>query len=502
MHKMLVLLLSCALVATVRGQVLEQPAITYGDVEGSITVSVIASAAPGFNGTAQPPKLVVVESQRKQSLELTATLNKSYSKSFGNETYNKTAYFFTLQAAPGVEYVYSFESETDFLGPFSFKIRDFRKTAETRFVVLADFDTSPTALPTFNHLSKLDMSGYDAILHAGDFAYDVDTNAGAMGDTFFNSMKNFVTRVPYLVIAGNHEDFDDSAMFNFRFRMPAWQKRFDNNVYVLLKNGVLFALVNYDYVLKMHKKRTAETVTYLRSLFGKYENHPDVRWRVVISHRPIYCGWTLKKDCTCNFYYLKPFDDIYRKYKVDVFLLAHEHIYERLKFMTDFTLDPHTVGRLVGATVEFRDPASPLTVISGLSGNKEEFPQTALTHNVNDKFFAGVQAYLDVRVTDRTFEVNSVSCIDGSILDSVRLVKSRGVWDEKWVATGLQLLLPALFSLVIVFAFWCTRRLAQKTARRQATPQGGDTSEEQVRLKKPSVYDSYSVGDGATNSML
>lgn len=47
---------------------------------------------------------------------------------------------------------------------------------------------------------------YDAILHVGDFAYDMNTENGKVGDQFMRQIESVAAYVPYMVCAGNHEE--------------------------------------------------------------------------------------------------------------------------------------------------------------------------------------------------------------------------------------------------------------------------------------------------------
>lgn len=47
---------------------------------------------------------------------------------------------------------------------------------------------------------------YDAILHVGDFAYDMDSENAAVGDQFMRQIETIAAYVPYMVCAGNHEE--------------------------------------------------------------------------------------------------------------------------------------------------------------------------------------------------------------------------------------------------------------------------------------------------------
>lgn len=47
---------------------------------------------------------------------------------------------------------------------------------------------------------------YDAIVHVGDFAYDMNSENAVVGDQFMNQIQSIAAYVPYMVCAGNHEE--------------------------------------------------------------------------------------------------------------------------------------------------------------------------------------------------------------------------------------------------------------------------------------------------------
>ena len=46
---------------------------------------------------------------------------------------------------------------------------------------------------------------FDSLLHAGDFAYDLDTDAGRVGDGYIRQLTPVISALPYHGIPGNHE---------------------------------------------------------------------------------------------------------------------------------------------------------------------------------------------------------------------------------------------------------------------------------------------------------
>lgn len=47
---------------------------------------------------------------------------------------------------------------------------------------------------------------YNAILHVGDFAYDMDSEESLVGDQFMRQIETVAAYVPYMVCTGNHEE--------------------------------------------------------------------------------------------------------------------------------------------------------------------------------------------------------------------------------------------------------------------------------------------------------
>lgn len=46
---------------------------------------------------------------------------------------------------------------------------------------------------------------YDVILHVGDFAYDMNSQDGIVGDEFMRQISAVAAYAPYMVVPGNHE---------------------------------------------------------------------------------------------------------------------------------------------------------------------------------------------------------------------------------------------------------------------------------------------------------
>ena len=61
----------------------------------------------------------------------------------------------------------------------------------------------------------------DAVIHSGDFAYDLSTDNARAGDRFLNDIQNIAAEVPYQVAPGNHENHYNFSNYRTRFWVSA-----------------------------------------------------------------------------------------------------------------------------------------------------------------------------------------------------------------------------------------------------------------------------------------
>ena len=62
---------------------------------------------------------------------------------------------------------------------------------------------------------------FDTLLHAGDFSYDFDTDAGRVGDGYMRQLAPVISSVPYMGIPGNHESATNYTHYKMRFASVA-----------------------------------------------------------------------------------------------------------------------------------------------------------------------------------------------------------------------------------------------------------------------------------------
>lgn len=188
---------------------------------------------------------------------------------------------------------------------------------------------------------------YDAILHVGDFAYDMNSDNALVGDQFMNQIQSIAAYTPYMVCAGNHEEKYNFSNYRARFSMPGGTENlmysfnlgpvhfigFSTEVYYFMNYGLKTLINQYEWL-----RRDLEEA-------NRPENRAERPWIVTYGHRPMYCSNDNDNDCTHSETLVRvglPFshwfglEDLFYEYGVDVEIWAHEHSYERLWPIYDY----------------------------------------------------------------------------------------------------------------------------------------------------------------------
>ena len=142
----------------------------------------------------------------------------------------------------------------------------------------------------------------DALVHCGDFAYDLDTYSGRNGDRFLADVEPVAARVPYMTSQGNHERAYNFSHYAERFTMPGAGVSNGNAYYsfdvgpahVVAFNAEAFFWPEYfdaAYARRMYD-------WLVRDLRAANANRGNVPWILVHGHRPMYCVDTRVPDLT------------------------------------------------------------------------------------------------------------------------------------------------------------------------------------------------------------
>lgn len=275
---------------------------------------------------------------------------------------------------------------------------------------------------------------YDAVLHVGDMAYNMDTDNGNVGDIFMNQIEPIAAYLPYMTCPGNHENKYDFSQYRNRFSMPNYTET-ESLYYSFDLGSVHFIAITTEvYYFGPNKlQRMNKQYQWLEKDL-KAATTPEARaerpWIVLFGHRPMYCSTNDKDDCTRNttltrvglpathWYALEP---LLAEYGVDLAVWAHEHAYERLFPLYNFTV-------LNGSVEEpYTNPRGPVHFTTGSAGCDERL----------DNFQPVQPAWSAKRVSDYGYTRMTIhnkthlyweqvsDDQDGALTDSVWLVRDR-----------------------------------------------------------------------------
>lgn len=305
-----------------------------------------------------------------------------------------------------------------------------------RFAVYGDMGTeNAQSLPRLKNDTMLGK--YDAILHVGDFAYDMANNDGLVGDLFMNKIQSIAAYVPYMTSVGNHEYHYNFTQYINRFNMPNKDGSFggDNNFFYSFDIGPVhiisfstefyyFFIYGFDQV-----RRQYEWLEKDLKEANKPENRAQRPWIITMGHRPMYCTNAGSNDCTkmddrvrkglpyINKYGL---EDLFYEYGVDVEFWAHEHSYERLWPIYDYKV-------FNGSEKEpYHNPGAPVHIVTGSAGCKENHDKFRPSKyfsafRSNDYGYSRMQVFNSSHLYLEQVSDDQ----DGKIVDSIWIVKDK-----------------------------------------------------------------------------
>ncbi len=176
------------------------------------------------------------------------------------------------------------------------------------------FDTLLPKVMAANSESSFLLFGGDLIERPMDQYWNV----------VFRSLDTFATRYPILAVAGNHEylkgvtrTLERRFPLTFPYFLNTMEQNADNALYTFAKGDARFFFLdsNKDF-WKLPKQRE-----WLETELDKTAE----KWKIVVLHHPLHST----KGTMNNLFQRYYFDDLVVKYKVDLVLQGHEHVYAR-----------------------------------------------------------------------------------------------------------------------------------------------------------------------------
>ena len=379
---MLLLLFS---VSTVLGSIYtpEQVHIAWSDSETSMSVTW-ASQAPTPSSSVEftpiPSPSEVVNSYLYSSAgSWTSFPNKVLPSVLQRHLHVCKALMINL--VPGGYYAYRVGSTSyGWSQQFNFQAkRNFTDNEVARFLVYGDLSAGPQMTETILRLlQEVHTHQYDAIIHNGDFAYNLDSNSGQTGDSFMNSIELVASRLPYMVSQGNHESGQTLGHYINRFQMPG---NVDNLWYSFNAGRAHFIAYNsepiFDNLDDVQIRMTEFIERDLRAL--DREEYP---WVIVYGHRPLYCSanrtdsveqpphFRTNSNCLEEADNMKLFfEDLWYDHGVDIVIASHVHAYERLGPVyknQSMPCEEQSQNLCINAK-------APIFIVTGVPGNDESY---------------------------------------------------------------------------------------------------------------------------------
>lgn len=364
---------------------------------------------------------------------------KGTSKKFVDPgTLHHTQYIHTVRMTglkPGTQYKYVVGSKADNVWSSIFMFRTMRN----------DTDWSPSiglygdfGLSNHQSLQRLQMDHskgmYDAIFHVGDFAYDMDSDNGYVGDKFMNMVQPLTAELPYMTCPGNHENAYNFTHYKARFTMPRdvnMENMFysfdigpvhvislSTEFYFFLQFGFMQALRQY-YWLEEELKEA-----------NKKENRAKHPWIITIGHRPMYCSNNDHDDCTKHHSLVRDgipilnkfgLEKMFYEHGVDLAIWAHEHSYERLW--------PVFEDKVYNGSVKepYRNPKAPVHIITGSAGCQEDHDPFIPDPRPWSAFRSDDYGYTRMKIMNGTHLYMEQVSDDknGAVIDSFWIVKDQ-----------------------------------------------------------------------------
>uniref|UniRef100_A0A0N4ZK86 Purple acid phosphatase n=1 Tax=Parastrongyloides trichosuri TaxID=131310 RepID=A0A0N4ZK86_PARTI len=334
---------------------------------------------------------------------------KYYYRVGNNETWSRTFHFKTFPSGSN----------------FSFNLCAF-----------GDMDTEKNY--TLNSLIKsVKNNECNIIIHVGDIAYDLHNNNGMVGDQFMREIESVAAYVPYMVVPGNHEfDCHGFLHYNLRFNMPYDSDACnqEDHFYYFNVGPVHFIGLSsevYGFYTVYGKLPIIKQGRWLKNKLETIQkNRKEKPWIIAYLHRPIYIfrdnngtevndhEYTLIRK---GYRDIPGLGDYFDKYKVDLVLSGHEHMYER-----NYPVLNRTVYQY--SNVYYINPPGTTYIVTGAGGCVRCSYVTENMTNTKDYPFSAKRSteigYTFINIKNHThLRGQQIGTKKGNIIDDFWIVK-------------------------------------------------------------------------------
>jgi Calcineurin-like phosphoesterase len=266
------------------------------------------------------------------------------------------------------------------------------------FVAVGDWDCTGETEDTVDNILAQDP---EVVLAIGDFSYSGDP------DCWFDLIEPIADKTK--IVMGNHEDED--AFLDYFGLENQYYSFNEKNVHFL----ALSTETDFDDESEQYK--------FVKQDLEKYSKDPFIDWIIVFYHRYIYgSGSGLEEETDFRETYHPLFD----KYKVDLALQGHLHVYERtypISFNTDDDDEPIVQD---SAPNIYKNPKGTIFVTVGTGGAAEM--QLSSLKDFSAQGFAGDFGILNIKIENDQTPLSGEFIENGKkqkILDEFQIIKDK-----------------------------------------------------------------------------
>ncbi|XP_067939380.1 acid phosphatase type 7-like [Watersipora subatra] len=268
--------------------------------------------------------------------------------------------------------------------------------------------------------TEAEFGTIDSVLHIGDFAYNMETDDAAVGDSFMDQIEPIAAYVPYMTSVGNHETAYNFSNYRNRFTMPGgdgeglWYSYDYGRAHIVAVSSEVYFYINQGLDLIAKQK------LWLQKDFEKANKNREERpWLIVVAHRPMYCSNSDHDDCTFFESFIRyAFEDMFYEAGVDIFIGAHEHSYERAWPLYDRKICNGSYDH------PYIDPTGPIHIVTGSAGMSSD----------HDPFVPVKPFWSAYRTTNYGYSKLHIDNSTHVLLEWVDDEKNGEITDSVWIA--------------------------------------------------------------------
>lgn len=411
--------------------------ISHQENEGNKSKKVIYTVGFTSKKACEPFEAILQVEVGSSIIQFFAESSRTYSiPSSKAEGADSHFYFFSVtDAIPNKsKFKYRIVSKTEVAGPFYFSSYFYSGNIDS-IKVFSEHDHKRIGVKT---IQRLEEEEYDLLILNGNFAHYYHSEEGETGNQYFQAMQRLMTKTPVIIMPGKRENFDRFNMFNNRFVMPGAKSAADNAVFRFALGKNVFIAINLEAVLQ---EEVYGSVVF-QNLIEKFEEFlkeaaaSNPSSILVITNVALYCSSGKVGGCHSNLLYLKPFEDLMDKYKVNLVLTSGVKFYETVKPV--YSLKPKRYSSF-------------LYINTGAGGATNFISNTPLrVESFSTKLIRNTPGYVTIYFNNNFIQTVFVMVKDKKILDLRFIALSSDTLYEALKTFGIFIILATLFLYQVI----------------------------------------------------